>query len=423
MPILRFRRMSVFLALLVTVLTLIPSAFAQTANTVELVGAVERMSVNTITVNQQSINIHSAEINTVLEIGTIVRIEGTLDQDGTIIAQQINLVVSGLQPGEAELVGVLQSFNGTTMVVNGQSLDVSAAEINSGVEVGQTVKVRATGTNANTWQAREVESFQSGATTTQPPLDDGFEITGTLENIGSGNIVVAGQTISIIGAEIKDPLLLGTLIRVRARIVNQQMAAREIQNARTGEDDNTNANNNSNNNLNGNDNSNNENENANENNNSNDNSNAGAAISAQQAIDIVLQVYPTTTIRSVELTTKFGGRLVWEVKIGGGIEVTVDAQTGAILTIDRPGDDDNQNQNTNNNQNRNGNDNSDDDGNDNRDDSDGRGSDDNGNQNENSNDNSDDSGNDDNGGMGSDDNGSDDNGSDDNGSDDNDGMG
>jgi uncharacterized membrane protein YkoI len=284
------------------------------------------------------------------------------------------------------------------MVVNGQTIDVTAAEIEAGIVVGQTVKVHATATGANTWQAREVEVLQpSNATPPQAPVGGEFEVTGTLESIGSGFIVVSGQTISITSAEIKDPLLLGTLVKVHVTVVNGQLTAREIENADT-DDDNENANTNANENVNSNDNNTNENLNGNENANTNDNTSGSAAVSAQQAIDIVLQVYPNTTIRSIELTTRFGGTLVWEIKIGNRIELNIDATTGAILTIDRPGDDDNQNANAN----QNGNDNNDDNG--------GMGSDDNGNQNDNGNDNNDDNGGDDNGGMGSDDGGGDDNG-------------
>jgi len=253
------------------------------------------------------------------------------------------------------------------------------------------------------------------------------EITGVLESISSGSIVVSGQTINIVNAEIKNMLIVGSTVKVHVSAVGGALAAREVEttalvddNSNTNSNANANDNSNANSNANGNSNSNNNansNANDNTNTNSNDNSNTSAAVSAQQAIDIVLQVYPTTDILSIELTSKFGDTLVWEVKIRNGIELSIDAQTAVILTIDRHGNDNNQNNNGNQNGNVNGNRN----GNDNTDDHGGKGSDDNrnGNGNANSNDNRDDHG----GNSGSGNSGSDNSGSGKGGNDNNSGMG
>ncbi len=403
------RRITVFLIALIALMSLLPGVSAQITNIVELVGAIESMSSNTITVNSQTVDISAAEINTALEVGAIVKVEGAL-QGGVIVARQVNAVADGLQPGEAELVGVVESMSGSTLVVNGQTIDISAAEVQAGVVVGETVKVHGIASGANIWQARQVELFQAVDDSSQQPVAGEFEVTGTLDSIGSGVIVVAGQTISIGSAEINDPLVLGTLVKIHVSVVNGQLTAREVENAVTGADDNSNANDNAADNSNTNENSNDnaaengndnaaDNSNDNADDNGNDNTSAGTAISAQQAIDIVLGVYPTTTIRSIELTTKFGGTLVWEVKIGNRIELNIDAQSGVILTIDRPGDDNNQNGNAN----SNGNDNRDDNGNgnDNRDDN-GNGND---NNDDNGGNNNDNSGGDNSGGMGGDDSG------------------
>jgi hypothetical protein len=242
------------------------------------------------------------------------------------------------------------------------------------------------------------------------------EITGVLESIGSGSIVVSGQTIDILNAEINDMLIVGSTVKVHVSQVNGVLTAREVEttaivddNTNTNANANANANANTNGNTNANSNTNtNSNANANSNTNSNDNVDdngndnvsGGNAVSAQQAIDIVLAVYPTTDILSIELTSKFGETQVWEVKIRNGIELNIDAQTGVILTIDRRGSDNSQNDNGNQNGNGNVNNNQNGNSNDNSDDHGGMGSDDN--QNGNSNDNSDDHGGDNSGsgGMG-----------------------
>lgn len=335
---------------IVSLLVFASVATAQTASTVELVGVIEQMSVNSITVNQQFVDIRSAEINTPMQVGAVVKVEGVWDERGTIVARQINPVAAGAQPGEAELVGVLESFSGTIMVVNGQTIDVSGAEIKAGVVVGQPVRAHVMAANANTWRAREVEAFQlRTAATSQTPAAGEFEITGTLESIGDRFIVVSGQSIAFTGAEIKGPLLLGTRVRVHVRIMDGQLAAREIENA-VGDDDSTNQNTNRNQNTNQNTNQN-QNQNQNQNTNQNTNQNQNTAVSAQQAVDTTLRVYPTMPIRSVSLMTRFGGTLVWEVRLANRMRLYIDAATGAILVIDRPDSDDSQNANMNTNDN------------------------------------------------------------------------
>ena len=397
---------------LVIILLMFPtlSALAQVSGTVELVGQVEAMTLDTITVNGQVISITGAELNTPIAVGNVVKVEGSLELDGSISAREVGAAEDGVLVDEAELIGTLESFDGTTAIVNGQAIDVSGAEIKAGFVVGEQVKIHAMAVAANTWVAREAEPFVSNDDDTnddnQTPGDE-FELTGTLDEVGDGFIVISGQTIIVTDAEIKDMLVVGVLVKVHVRSDGDSLVAREVENATPSNDnqnandnENTNANNNTNVNLNVNSN---QNANNNTNNNANDNAQRGEpSVSAQEATTIVTGVFPNTTITELELDTRFGGTLVWEVKTSHGIELIIDATSGAILVIDR---NDNGNRNDNNN-NGNGNTNSND-------------NDDNDNGNSNSNDN-DDNDNDDNSGMGSDDDDNSGMGSDD---DDNSGMG
>ncbi len=61
------------------------------------------------------------------------------------------------------------------------------------------------------------------------------ELVGVLEQAGDGFIVVSGQTISIVGAEVKDPLTAGETVRMHYSIVSGQAVAREVERA-AGED-------------------------------------------------------------------------------------------------------------------------------------------------------------------------------------------
>ncbi|MCB9451243.1 MAG: PepSY domain-containing protein [Anaerolineaceae bacterium] len=337
-----------FLSIFAALLFLALPVFAQTSGAVELVGVVEAMTLDTITVNGQGIIITGAEINTALEIGALVSVEGTLNPDGSISARQVNPVAAGVQPGEAELIGVLEHFDSTAMVVNGITFDVSGAELGTGLAVGQMVKVHATWTDSG-WVAREVQLYTPAEDA--PGMSGEFEMTGTLEAIGDGSITVAGQTIMTAGAEIKNMLVIGVRVKVHFSLVNGVMVAREVENATADASSNSNDNMDDNSNANTNDNANsNDNDNGDDSNtNANDNQAGSPQISAQQAIDIVLAIYPNTSIVEIKLDSKFGGILVWEIKTSHGLELNIDAQTGVILTIDdhHSGDDSNFNSNNN----------------------------------------------------------------------------
>jgi hypothetical protein len=341
------------------VMAVIPVVSAQEAQTIELVGAIEALSLNTITVNQQVVNTRQAQLNVQLVIGALVHVEGELVPGSGIVAREINAVMAGIQAGEAELVGILESVSGSTWMVGGQTVDVSGAEIQSQFAVRQMLRIHAAAIGPNQWRAREIAAVRAGQEDNAPvPAAGEFEMIGTLESIDGTSLTVSGQAVNFTSAEIKGPLVIGTLLKLHVRLENGLLVAREVEPGRyrfsdddEDDDDNTNANANAN--VNANTNANvNTNSNANVNTNVNSNTSSAAAISADQAITIVKRVYPNAVIRSIELTTRFGGTLVWEVAIGGGIELIIDAQTGVILVINRPGSDDNSNQNGNSNDNR-----------------------------------------------------------------------
>ena len=363
------------------------------------------MTLDSIVVNGLEVDISAAELNTAITVDEIVQVEGVLLLDGSILAREVKGVDEGVEVGEAELIGTLESFTAPNMFVNGQMIDVSGAEVKQGVTVGQMVKVHAYTVAANTWVAREVEAYgpdDRASNDSSQPQPGEFEFSGTLEQIGQGFVVVSGQTISTEGVEIRNELMIGVRVRVHVRVQNGQMFARQIEFAFGRDDDNNNDNSNDNedngnSNVNSNDNNSNVNDNANtnsndnnDNGNSNDNSSVDTAITADQAIAIVLSIYPNTTITDIELKSMFGGTLVWDIETSHDINIVIDAQTGVILSINMHNDNNGSNSNANSNTNFNSNDNDDDDSN--------------GNANFNSNDNDDDhSGSDDNSGHDDDD--------------------
>lgn len=122
--------------------------FAQTAtpapSQVELTGVIDTVDGSTITIAQQVVDVSQAELKVSLEVGLRVKVEGALAADGHIIARQVKSADAAIVVGaESEIVGVLTSFEGGTMVIGGQTIDVSRAEIYPGVAVNETVEAKA----------------------------------------------------------------------------------------------------------------------------------------------------------------------------------------------------------------------------------------------------------------------------------------
>ncbi len=223
---------------------------ANAVGSIELVGLIEAMTVDSITVNQQFIDITSAEISTALELDAAVKVEGWVLTDGTIAAREVSAATpDGLLPGEVEITGVVEALDATTLTVNGLAIDISTAEMTDTIAVGDMVKVHASFDVAGALVTREVALYTPDTPPTTPGED--FELRGTLEEVGDGYIIVAGQSINTLQAEIKTQLQVGALVKVHVRIVNGELVASEVEGWLNHED---NANSNDNDDANGNDN-------------------------------------------------------------------------------------------------------------------------------------------------------------------------
>ncbi len=224
--------------------TVVPPANA--VGSIELVGLIEAMTVDSITVNQQVIDITSAELNTALELDAAVKVEGWVLTDGTIAAREVNAATpDGLLPGEVEITGVVEALDAASLTINGLVVDISTAEMTDVVAVGDMVKVHASFDDAGALVAREVALYTPDTPPTAPGED--FELRGTLEEIGDGYIIVAGQSINMLQAEVKTQLQVGALVKVHVRIVNGELVASEVEGWLNHEDNaNSNDNNNDN---------------------------------------------------------------------------------------------------------------------------------------------------------------------------------
>lgn len=213
-----------------------------------------------ITVNGLRVDIAGAELYVPIQVGAAVKVEGTLQPDGTIVAREVKAAEEdGLLPGESEFIGTLTGLSATTATVNGLIFDIASAEIEPGLAVGMVVEVHARLSDGGVWVAREIERFVpevSGTPEghmpipvgaectecheTQPAVaapgglvkvdDDGLEIIGTLDEIGENYVVVAGQRYDTTGAEMKGALVVGTLVKIElTRLDSGILVAHEVK--------------------------------------------------------------------------------------------------------------------------------------------------------------------------------------------------
>jgi hypothetical protein len=204
------------------------------ANTVEIVGVIDAINGKTLTVNGLTIDISKAQVNLALTVGAKVKIEGLQSANGlTITAREVNAPKTGIQPGESEIVGVVDSVNGTTIVIGGQAIDISNAEVKASVIAGKTVKVEFSIDSAGQLIAREVQVVAATTTVGSKPSvsEENTEITGTLEQVGDGFVIVSGQRFSTNGAEIKGQLIVGALVKVELRDGEAELTAKQLENS------------------------------------------------------------------------------------------------------------------------------------------------------------------------------------------------
>ena len=208
------------------------------ATTVELVGVITAYDPPTLfTVNGLSVDASGAQITAPLAAGLAVRVEGTPQIDGSILATEVKSADTGLMPGELEIRGTLDSLAATQAVVGGVTFDISIAEIQPGLLAGDLVKVHASlSQTTTTWIARELALFIPDQTVPSSPVDnnfssgdDHFEIVGTLEAVNVGSIVVSGQTIDTTNAEVQGALVVGMVGKVELVQSDTSLVAREVK--------------------------------------------------------------------------------------------------------------------------------------------------------------------------------------------------
>lgn len=237
----RFHAIFAIASILLLLISTAPLVLAQadtTAN-IEIIGQIDIIERGALTVNGVRVDTQTADIQTALAIDALVKVEALLMGDGTIVAREVYAAEAGLQPGEIELDGTLETLSLIAAQVSGISLDVSTAEVQAGIVIGDRVKVHAQLSPEGVWIAREIEldgAEETAEESSSADTADGedFKIIGTLDSINDdGTLTIGGQVVDVSGAEIEDTLVIGALVKVEVQVINGVVTASEVERSRT----------------------------------------------------------------------------------------------------------------------------------------------------------------------------------------------
>ncbi len=142
--------------------------------------------------------------------------------------------------GKVEFVGTVESMDGDTWTVDGQAVVVTFAEIKDAIQVGDLVKVEAYLQADGTLRADEIKLAEGSDDATPSPTEEPYygkvEFSGTVESMDGDIWVVAGQTLIVTGAEIKDAIQVGDFVKVEAYIqADGSLLAKEIERSDDGD--------------------------------------------------------------------------------------------------------------------------------------------------------------------------------------------
>jgi len=271
----KYRQMFGLLVALVAVFTIFFGTTIiraqEPATLVEITGLIQAMDAQTITVNNQVIQINTAEIQTSLELGKQITIHAT-SQNGQFVATEVSdpgTSTGALHVGEIEIVGLLSAIDGTTITVGGIQFNIETSGLYANAAIGDIVSIKASINTDGQVVIREVglssaddnSNDNTADNSNDNTVDDNsndnsigtdfaageFEIVGTLEALDGTSVTIGGTVISLTGAEINGTLIVGTTVKLHVSLVDGVTVIREIEtfvpgSNNTGSDDNSNDN-------------------------------------------------------------------------------------------------------------------------------------------------------------------------------------
>jgi hypothetical protein len=290
------------------------------ANTLEITGAIESVDGNIIALYGEAYDISEALIDddVRLVVGEFVELYIQLGAEGMMTVFLVDDVDAGDDRNEIEIKGIVEALETNSITIGGITLDTTNAVFEDRVAVGERAEVYVAIENG-TWVATRVDddmnddsSDDSSSDDFMGDRDEDYELRGTLEEIGEGFIVVNGRTIDTSRAGFDDDVAVGLPVEVEFYMIDGELVALYVDDLddMDRDDDDFGV--------------------------DEDDVPAGtvAAITAAEAAAIALEVFPNATVSEIELDTRYGGTLVWEVELSNDVEIYIDATTGVRIEID-----------------------------------------------------------------------------------------
>ncbi len=205
---------------------------------VEFTALVETIGAETWLIGGRDVAIDgSSEIDQGIQEGDLVEVHASLSADGTLTARKIELEGEdddgfGVPGMEFQLTGLVEAIAADSWSVAGQTfLITSATEIEEGIVVGSRVEVEGFVGQDGSFTAREIKLALEEEEDAAEDVGTEFEITGTVEAIGSNSWTIDGQTFLVTaGTEIEEGIVLGSVVKVEGLIGQDgSQTATEIQ--------------------------------------------------------------------------------------------------------------------------------------------------------------------------------------------------
>jgi len=210
---------------------------------VELIDILNSNSGEVWSVGSWSVMVSSTtEQNGSLEVGALVKVEGLLQEDGSILAHEIQVVPEeNVQKiGLVELTGTLESQDGMTWIVSGIVIELSdTTEILGVPEIGAQVKVEGILQENGSILASQIKSAMDENGGDDDGSDDHssqskgeeVEISGELTGMDGNTWTVNDQTVIITDmTELKGVFEIGVMVKVEGYLLaDGSIEAHEIK--------------------------------------------------------------------------------------------------------------------------------------------------------------------------------------------------
>ncbi len=211
---------------------------APSASKVEFVGTVDSMDATQWVVSGQTVLITAqTEIKGNIQVGSLVKVEGWNNGDGTFTAKEIEVYNEPDKAGYSEFTGTVESMDGDQWIIDGLTVIITAdTKIDGNIQVGDVVKVEAFANADGTFTAKEIERYDDDDALVQEGKE--VEFTGTVESMDGDQWVIDGQTVIVAGAKIEGNIQVGDVVKVEAYVnADGTLTAKEIELAKSDDSD------------------------------------------------------------------------------------------------------------------------------------------------------------------------------------------